>query len=631
MRKRLILTLIAVCWFAAPSGAEAQCRKEVIVYLDISGSMRPTDRDPMTSPFARTVEALDALLEVADFVGDEDVVNVRLFGSTVRGGLQAKGPRELSSLVARLRQNSTKDPLTDFVLLADDAAAQLSGDSPFERRLVIIASDFVHEHRLSQTRENYLEDWSRRVRGLDFDLDDVFKQTEELALRFFVLPPWTPRGREATYFQALQNSVLDGLGADEDSSVALDVLSPGDLAKAIQASLLYEPVISGFAANGRDPELRVRIENQNCQPVRLEYAGAYCPARGGDAVGFDLGGRSVELAARGNQGAVFEQSVTLERISCQVDDEIEIIARFEGDVQKRERINATNRLWAKPAQGTFESSALGKSLNLYLDLRGQILTQRSYELELRGARGVLAAGRFEVPRSLSEEYQTYLFSLKVHESLISGDRNELEVVIADADMEESAIEIYRNHFGTWVNGIFVSSGLVLFLFSVVSSFSPQQKKAFSDTASLLANWGPYIAGPLALLLYDFVRAGPLSITWDFWLRWALLALCFGGVVYLWLRQRHLTRLDLRIENLFESQDRAALNTDGEGDMAAVNAAVDRVKLIVDMAGRKLRIVCLAIVAAVTLAGVAWLAQYLFRPAAALATPQVREVIEVVQS
>ena len=92
MRKGLVLTLIALGFLAVPIAVDAQCRKEIIYYLDASASMAKSKLDSGSISFELSVDALDELFKVRGFFGEDDVIKVRLFGDRVQGGLQAEGP-----------------------------------------------------------------------------------------------------------------------------------------------------------------------------------------------------------------------------------------------------------------------------------------------------------------------------------------------------------------------------------------------------------------------------------------------------------------------------------------------------------------------------------------------------------
>lgn len=636
MAKRLCF-LIAVLWtLAVPPPAAAQCRTEIIVYLDISGSTNPTGRDPATSPFAATVEALDALLAARDMVGEQDVVNVRLFGESVRGGgrFRAEGPRALQRLVADLRENTANDSLTDLVAVLQDLDSELDDDSTFARRLVIFASDYVHETDSSVNQERFLDDWRQRVADLDGAiLERLAARETTTVFRFFVLPPWQPRNRPAGYFRPLQNAVLDTVDPERRRRIPLDSLSPDDLAREIRAALLYPPSIEGTViSEGGRPRLRVQVANINCQPVRLDTLMAYCPETGGDPVPMALDGGAVALPARG-ANATHKAKVDLDDLGCAIGDRVEIIAKFEGGrPSKPFALGAENEIYARPTQSVFESSVLEEKLYLYLDLRGQKLTDEAKELQLSRDSAEIFRGRFELPDSLREEFQTYLFEIDLDGGAINHQRSLLEVSVIGATMESTEIEILRKRFESYVNHAFGLCSLLMFGASLWGMFTPKQRTFFSNRADRAISWGASAFSTLAVLAIDHFRASPISLFWDQWLRWILLSAIFGWIVFLVLRQRHLMALDKRIELLYRIQLQQEDEHDkDQGDMAAVAAAVARVEAIVEMAGQKLRVVGVSVLAAFLFAAAVWGVLNVLRPAASSDLPTVRETIQITQN
>lgn len=156
MKLKRISTYALAFFFCGPAMAATagSCPKEVVVFLDLSGTMtKETDgRVPLTA----VAKSVLALIDAEGVVEDEDEIEVTVFGNgieTLAPSVRYRTARELleglsdeatfsQTLGGNLERYRQK---TDFKFVFDEMVQR--GRNPTKQlHLFVIASDFVHDH-----------------------------------------------------------------------------------------------------------------------------------------------------------------------------------------------------------------------------------------------------------------------------------------------------------------------------------------------------------------------------------------------------------------------------------------------------------------------------------------------------
>ncbi len=630
LRKTTVRLLVTLCFLtlAVPAPVAAACRKEILVYLDISGSMNPLVRDPKSSPFARTVDSLGELFAQRDLVQDDDVVTLRLFGERIEGRETTRGRSDIRAMIQALKANKRDSNLSNIVEVIEDIAGELAdGDSAFDRRLVIIASDFVHEHELKKSASTYIDHWNEGLERLGDSAKSALVGTEKRVFLFLTLPSYTPT------LASVRTAVLDTLTTNNsDAEVDFESATPSKVAAEIKRRLLFPPQATSRIKNGGSPELIVNISNPNCQAVDLAEVKVRCKA-GGDAIPLPLSPDPFELAAAGQKGATETFTQALSQIDCDIGDEIEIFTRLEGGPSDTTTGQVANRLVVKPfgdlasIAGVAENRIFKDSLYLYLQLKGQYLEPETYEFSLKRDDRNVAMGTFELPADLSEDWQIYLLPLRA--ASFAEDQIEIELEVDEATVEQSTIRIRKDKFESTFNWAFFLLCLAMALFASYGGISQKQRAVFRSASQQLLTWGALLITPLSVMAYDWFRSNPSLTPWFKEARWLGLVLPFAAAAFLWLRQRRLHEIDQQIDDLFKTQGRASDSGSEEPNLNAVQDVVRRVGSIADRGASGLQILRWAGVLGLVIAGLVYLTLSLARPAPPV-TSQPAGVLKVTQ-
>jgi hypothetical protein len=145
---------------------DAECSKEITIYIDLSGTM--TQRDPRQTninrvPLNLIAETLTNFLSAPGFLQPEDTVSVKFFGSIVQ--TQATGNVDAVQLLTRLANTATWRSVvngvreTDFKKFTDfdrvfSDIGSVGRNSQSGRQIIFIASDFAYDDRDQPTVDN---------------------------------------------------------------------------------------------------------------------------------------------------------------------------------------------------------------------------------------------------------------------------------------------------------------------------------------------------------------------------------------------------------------------------------------------------------------------------------------------
>lgn len=630
---RLLALGLVLLGLVSAEPAQASCRKEILVYLDVSGSMKPTVRNADDSPFRRTVEALSALVQEPDFVQEGDVLKLRLFGETIQARRQASGRADISALIADLRSNAEKSNLSNLVTVVQDVGKELANDGGgFDRRLVIIASDFVHEHALNRSASVYISHWQEGIADTGLILSDIFNEAPDAtgrgsnrAFLFLTLPAYT------SDLTSVRQRVLDQLTAELPQAQSDLAMSPRDIANEILSRLLLEPRLTGHITNGDGASLEVEVRNPNCQAVTVAEVKAGCD-RTGDPRPLALGG-SQTLEAGASARTV---AMKLDDLNCSIGDVISFEARLQegpvgqGDTSVGNRIEIRPLVDAAGLSATLVKRPGKDKLFIYLQIRGQILSPGPIEFTILRGGTSYAEGAFELPagqKLSSEEWQKYL--LPIDSRALPGGFFEVELQVPEAELTESTIRVQENVVESRANWLFIVLAVLLFVISGYNAvFSRKQRRAFSSAANQILAFTPGLIGSLALSTWELFSASPVLQSTAYWAKWFLLAFFAAPVLFLIFRLRRREMIEKDISLLVGSEGNRDRGNGETGDRASVQSVVEQVESIIaqgqsggQLAGRALVFSAIAV-------GTVLLIIFLVRPDALVAADALRGVLQV---
>jgi hypothetical protein len=485
--KRTVITLFLCLVLAVTQKADSQpsLSKRVLVYLDLSGSMEPLKEG---SPFSKTVEAIQLLLDEKGFLGPDDEVRIFLFGDRIVEEVQWSLASSPGTLLADLRQrvlNVRNDPLrretiswTDFRAVLEDLQSQLTRKTDFKRQVVIVASDFLHEPSRSgpaNTRDYWkrvLADWQ----GTESQIE-LLKQALGDADRNPFLLGVAPLINGGELQQQVRDNVLKTfkqITGDENLNLGPGGLGAKELAQKIRRRL-YFPLKIVVRSNRRERRLQVEVENPNAAQVEIDRIELTCLGANGKPTGDAtlLSTAGTDLAQPIDANAQRRGELDLEPAICLRDAD-----KFIVEVTSKEgAVGTTKRdvAWIDPE--AIESSAVehairGSFLRMVVRMRGEDASGATFKISVRrdGRQDgpLVAQGFIHAPESLDPfTPHRYLFTFsipnQVREQLAGKD---LEVQVATAK------ELMAN---------------------------PE-----NDTKSSRANAGGAIAGVVALILIGFM-------------------------------------------------------------------------------------------------------------------------------
>lgn len=540
--------------FAQKADSQPSLSKRVLVYLDLSGSMEPLKEG---SPFSKTVEAIQLLLDEKGFLGPDDEVRFFLFGDgiveEVRWSLNSTPGTLLSDLRRRVinvsndksRKGATS--WTDFRAVLENLRSQLTRETDFKRQVVIVASDFLHEPSRSgpaNTRDSWqrvLVDWQ----GTEGQIELLNEALGDANRTPFLLgvAPLINRGEPA---QQVRDSVLasfEKISEAERLDIGIGGLDAEALAQRIRRRL-YFPLKVVVRSNRRERRLQVEVENPNAAQVEIDRIELTCLGPNGKPTGdaTSLSTAGTDLARPIAANAQGKGELDLGSASCLRDaDKFEVkVTSQEGAVGTTQRDVA----WIDPE--AVESSAVERNeifsksiLRMIVRMRGEDASGTTFQISVRrnGAQDgpLVAQGYFYAPESLDPfTPHRYLFTFSIPDQLreqLVGEDLEVQVATAKeliANPENDTRSSRANTTGAVVGIAGIAVIILMFL---------RNRKLFREglghalevhhyLTSMLTAFLPLILAFFRQYILERFRflSGPL--TWT-----VILALCLGGLAF----------------------------------------------------------------------------------------------------
>ena len=413
IRSSLWTAVAVVALSVPPYPAAGQCSKQILAYLDSSGSMKPgTPKTPAAaagSPYFQTLDALRRLFDQPQLVGPGDGANFFRFGETVISLDHASG-EDIRLIPGRLLDGHGAESESDTNLLNvfGHLAEQLkSGD--FKRKLVVIASDFAHDPRRprgKRSARDRIDDWNGSLAKVRDEILTLFPREGERAVMLLVAP--VAPGRSRADDLEVRNQVvgdLEKLIPDADLSVA--TIGPGtaadEIAKDLAGLLLNAPAVHLYPGRpGTDGA--AMIANPNCVPLTITGAAIDCRSAKGTT------GASQVPHANGisiPQGGSFILAIPANLMAnCAAGDDLAIaLNTAQRSSPTLTKVNLSEaRIDFAPRVVVTEWNLLGQHLHTFLDLSGYLPPDHHLAITLQETRGdkpvTLSTARFMPERPL---------------------------------------------------------------------------------------------------------------------------------------------------------------------------------------------------------------------------------------
>lgn len=398
------LLLTAILLVAAPLAGQQPCRKRILVYLDVSGSMKPTLHQPI-SPYQQVLLAMGQLFSQPGIIDASDAVTVVRFGGTLIREDTAEGPAAAQVLVQRLQGNADSARETDFRAVFNHLASTLP-QGVFNRQVALIASDFDHEPKDGMDNGPAIADWDVAWARAQKDLSKSLTDEEKFGLVLFQAPG-NPRHlvRMAKVLEDLKkNDAFVGLAAGGGN---VDEVVRG-LAKQLRKSLFNPPHLQVSRDAEDDSKIAFTVTNPNCYLLHLTRLSV--KPKGGEAVFFDVGSDDRELGP--NATPTGERVLKRTLPSGESWKAAEVHATVETAEGVTGETGGTTASWLKfkPTAAVFERRpVLSDILRLDLDLIGYTdpKVPKVYTLTFGEDAQPLARANFEAPAFLGPEPRPY--------------------------------------------------------------------------------------------------------------------------------------------------------------------------------------------------------------------------------
>ena len=425
-----------------PAPLSGQCRKQMVLYLDVSGSMKPRQAG-VSSPYWQVLNAVSELLDEPNFLGPQDELAVVTFGEATDAPVSAVGPQEVRLLLSRLQERAKSDSLSDLGMVLTDLAGQKLDSVRFQRRLAIVASDFVHEPGdLGQIKSgsrsaSYLSHFNEVLRRVTAQLSENFGGDDETAKRSklaLFVAPISEVSENRLLYRAVQRDVLFDIRRALPEVIVsyVDQSDQGTsrLAETIRRGLLFDLEVT-TTADVVEQAIRVRVDNPNCLPVTPEELRFHCLDDEGKERGDPVHPvRDLPpVIPRTSKETIV---VPLSSISCSPgtrDYRVEATTQ-EGPFGSA-RSSRRNVLEYNAEIASKEWFLTGSTLRVFVRMRGQTLEPAMNEVRL-GARGrQLVSGSFEAPEGLtmdSEKVYMLFFEAVDHRRLEGVETINLQIV-----------------------------------------------------------------------------------------------------------------------------------------------------------------------------------------------------------
>ena len=467
----IALLLVSIALLLSPGVMSAQepttptetqgCRKQILLFLDVSGSMQPTYR--------QTLQAFQRVLDSPNFLGDEDELVVYRFGATIGNPQTAQGTGPIRNLVQNLLSSWVPQPYSDFDLAFSQIETQDFDDPRFDFHIVMIASDLVHEPSdgsFAKNSEGFLQSWNlvwnEHQRALRQRFSDSQKRTRLVLLK-----------AEASEHPQVARRVagdLQNVPQLKSYDVASDSQGAIQLSEDIKASLLFNlEIFARPDTMSQEILFDVQIKNPNCQPLEARELVFRCMNEAGNQQGglitVPLDGKILPANTPVNV------QVAKSQISCAAgvqDYQLRLLSRPPAqdrwvDASYRNRIDYT------PKQALKDWSLAGSTLRLFATFGGQTLDPEAiYVVRLLhpDTNTELYSGTIPAPTGLHVgELKPFLLIFPNFTRDIRGlDSLLLEIYAREGDIPPQAqVDIDRNWIDLWHIALTMfACGLLLF-------------------------------------------------------------------------------------------------------------------------------------------------------------------------
>ena len=548
MRRKWIGFLLAAFFLSASlwgqsetsEPTETQCRKRILAFLDVSGSMDPLVKNPQTSPFKKSLDSLEGLLSEPGFIEENDVVEIVRFGKAVDVKTKAKGPGEMRSRIQELRDNREIDLDTDFRLFFDELAKAMEESSLYDSQVILLGSDLVHEkNRYAPPGEN-VEDWATVQADKNETLEKIKSNSGNTTTVIF-LAQYRPGHKD------VQDQVLKDL-QDREYLPSVKVVPSGASPQTLGEEIIFGLTRKLELALSRDKDdrnkLALILRNPNCRSLRLESM-SLKTGTGADAKTKTLTVRPGEDSVEAGGRRVIKEEIPTapgwEDLSS-----LTLTVKPKGGPPSD--VTGTGGSWLKfkPKRGVVEGYLLWKpALRLDLDLTGHTAElDKTYDLVLRADEQgsedpPLAMRKFSSPaglgaesetemrivlpvsrsiNSLLERNATFRVTIQGAQPLADGERNDVVEILSDPVANRSNAYLL----------IASASGalIVLFCFWQVRRLV----KGFPSRKDLL-RWIPVFALSLVPVVFNLIHIALLRFLSAAGVDWLAMGLSCAALVF----------------------------------------------------------------------------------------------------
>jgi hypothetical protein len=482
------------------------------------------------SPYERTLNALERLLQDPNFLETGDMVQIAQFGQTITSSASAVGPTQVADLLRRLRRVSPS-PDTNFDAVFADLLQALGSNSQYDRQVVIIASDFAHDPAATPPKATpNIADWEALFSRRKSDLVSRFSASSKIPLVLFRSPA---SGWEATVRDQVLKDLAPLVPAGQLFDVGAGGSSAEQLAAGIKKALLFDLDVAAELKPGHLEELAITIKNLNCISVDLASVKLICPpvegAPQGASIPIPIEAGKAHLDRR---GAKDTQILNIPKSTVPCGDNYNVAA--ETTQGSTGSAKATNRTWMKYniEKILLEENLLrGSIAHIIIKMRGLYIDAHSYGLtvESKALTGKLhIAGTIAAPHDLDPSAEK---RYRVTVPITKTDRDRLltapaSVLIDSAEpinKDTPPTLAEREESQSWTNGAQMLDSaflLIIFLFLLIYKKSTvKEAMGFaSEMGEFMHKAGPFFMGGVALLnpivnllRPPFVRALPLSV------------------------------------------------------------------------------------------------------------------------
>lgn len=451
-----VATLMLLAW-AAP--VEAQCRKRILLYVDLSQSMgQPAGP---SSPYEQARAAAAELLRQRGLIGPDDRLLVFGFGEGIPGGaIEVRGSDDASSRLARLPPPDKR--VTDLGAALDHMAATLAQPSSADREVVVIASDFAHDPTNSADGGARTRDWAAKASARLATWRQVFTAgtTDQAprAVLALLRAPLYGAGRQANADQMAREAVLDTLSGLAAATLDVDRngSNPADIARQLAKLFYVPPKVTALLTAPR--QFTVVAANRGCMAVTLKDAVIECDPKNSDGPrqAFPASQRQLQGAGAGPQ----ERSVAVDVSGLECPSGYVAKVETEEAAVAEGKATGASRFEFEPIRGILGPQVLADDvLELRVRAWGAISQPQEFSarLALGSAEGPkLAEGKLLPPRELAPlqgDARIYRIVVRVdsqYRRLIEQDGVALSIDGSASEPKRAAVE---NDPGTWFAGL----------------------------------------------------------------------------------------------------------------------------------------------------------------------------------